>query len=55
MNFVHVSAPTRVQRILIRNIPGGTETFHSIDALRGIAALSIVVFHYKKFFRGTAE
>jgi peptidoglycan/LPS O-acetylase OafA/YrhL len=55
MIFSHISALVRPPHILVRDIPGGKETFHSIDALRGIAALTVVIFHYKNFFRGTAD
>jgi peptidoglycan/LPS O-acetylase OafA/YrhL len=44
-------------RILIQSIGGEekSETFHSIDALRGIAALTVLIYHYKLFFSGTPE
>jgi peptidoglycan/LPS O-acetylase OafA/YrhL len=44
-------------RILIQNIEGGgmVKTFYSIDALRGIAALTVLIYHYKNFFNVTAE
>jgi len=41
--------------ILFRPVKGGKGAFYSIDILRGLAAMAILIFHYKNFFVGTIE
>lgn len=39
----------------VRPIEGGKGSFYAIDILRGIAAIGILLFHYKNFFVGSID
>ena len=41
--------------ILMRPVEGAKGSFYAIDILRGIAAVAILLFHYKNFFVGSID
>jgi len=40
------------QRFASRRIPAAKDSFHSIDVMRGLAAIAILIFHFKNFAGG---